>query len=107
MSEEHLTIEALSKIYPSQFDLVNRAIEVAADIIITGRAPRVKWDYQNKNVATIVLDEILERKDTLPLLSKEEVKKIDTNVIPTRHQPIEYGTFKTNAFGDKNAARDE
>lgn len=56
-----LTNDPLSGKYPSQFDLVNHAIKLAENMIISGRAPRVKMMTQNP--ARIVLEEIKQGKD--------------------------------------------
>lgn len=58
----YLTNEKMRKKFVSQFDLVNYAIKLAANMIHTGREePRVKTD--NKNRATQILSEILNGKD--------------------------------------------
>jgi DNA-directed RNA polymerase subunit omega len=56
-----LTNEILAKKFKNNFDLVNYAIQLAENMIITGRDARVKSDIQNR--AMLVLEEINEGKD--------------------------------------------
>jgi hypothetical protein len=56
-SRDMLTNEKIKRRYASQFDLVNHAIQLAEEIIATGRAPRCKSDAQN-NLALLILEEI-------------------------------------------------
>ena len=57
----YLTNEKIRKKFDSQFDLVNYAIKLAANMIHTGRDSRLKTDSQNR--ATIILSEIINGKD--------------------------------------------
>lgn len=56
-----LTNEKLSNKFNSQFDLVNYAIKLAANMIQTGREGRVNVDSQSRAIQ--VLGEILNNKD--------------------------------------------
>lgn len=55
------TNEKLSKKFKSNFELVSYAIELAENMIKTGRDARVKSDIQNR--AMLILEEISEGKD--------------------------------------------
>jgi len=57
----HLTNEEVTKKFKSSFDLVNYAIQLAENMIHTGRDARVKSDVQNR--AMLILEEIEEGKD--------------------------------------------
>lgn len=57
----YLTNEKIKKKFISQFDLVNYAIKLAGNMIMTGRDARVKIDSQNK--AMQVIGEILQDRD--------------------------------------------
>ena len=59
--KEQLTNEKIRKKFASQFELVNYAIRLAENMILTGRDPRVKIDSQNRSLQ--VLTEILSDKD--------------------------------------------
>lgn len=59
--KDYLTNEKVRKKFSSQFDLVNYAIKLAANMIMSGRDSRVKIDSQNR--AMQVLSEILNDKD--------------------------------------------
>ena len=67
MSElkEFLTNEAITERFSSQFELVNYAIALVADIIQTGRDPRVRCDSENP--VHHVLTEILNNKEGFTL----------------------------------------
>lgn len=57
----HLTNEEVVKKFKSNFDLVNYAIQLADNMIRTGRDARVKSEIQNR--AMLILEEIHEGKD--------------------------------------------
>lgn len=59
----HLTNEFLAKKYKNNFDLVLHAIQMAEQMIKSGRGPRVKTQTENK--AMIVIEEIAEGRDSL------------------------------------------
>lgn len=59
--KDYITNEKVSKKFSSQFELVNYAIKLAANMIETGRDSRVKTDSQNR--ANQILCEILNNKD--------------------------------------------
>ncbi|MDB2613656.1 hypothetical protein N9Y92_00675 [Chlamydiales bacterium] len=56
-----LTNEKLKKRFPSQFDLVTYAIELAENMVLSGRESRVKTDVESK--AYQILAEIMVGKD--------------------------------------------
>lgn len=56
-----LTNEILAKKFKNNFELVNYAIQLAENMIKTGRDARVKSDMQNR--AMLILQEINEGKD--------------------------------------------
>lgn len=59
--EENLTNEGIMKRRESTFDLVNYAIKVAENMILSGREPRVRTHSQN--VPMYVLAEIANHKE--------------------------------------------
>lgn len=71
-----VTRENLLARFPNPFRMVNYAIELAKDMVATGRAPRVKVPVQN--VAYVILEEIATGQDKLEDLtvtSTEEEEK--------------------------------
>ena len=58
-----LTNEKLGKKFTNPFDLINYAIGIAKDMMVTGRDPRVKTDIRNRAVQ--VLMEIEQGKEKL------------------------------------------
>lgn len=54
---EYLTNEAISKRFDNQFDLVNYTIKLAAELVKSGRAPRVK--IKTENPALQILEEVI------------------------------------------------
>jgi len=71
--EEKLTNEGLGKErFESQFDLVNHAIQIAEDMIATGRDPYVKTESRSR--ATQILAEISADKDLIIKESEEELE---------------------------------
>lgn len=68
---ENLTNEKLKDKFPSQFELVGYAIELATNMVHSGRGPRVKTTIENP--AVIVLDEITQGKDILDDIPREVV----------------------------------
>jgi hypothetical protein len=59
--KEYLTNEKITKKFSSQFELVNYAIKLAENMMLTGREARVKTNTQNRSLQ--VLGEILNNKD--------------------------------------------
>jgi hypothetical protein len=57
----HLTNEDVTGKFKSSFELVNYAIQLAENMIRTGRDARVKSEIQNR--AMLILEEIHEGKD--------------------------------------------
>jgi DNA-directed RNA polymerase subunit omega len=71
--KKNLTNEKVRAKFVSQFDLVNYAIRLAANMIHTGRDARVKVDSQNR--AMQVLGEIIEGKDQFDdIVTTQEVE---------------------------------
>lgn len=64
-----LTNEMLLKKFKSQFELVNYAIRLAANMIYTGRDSRAKLDTTNK--AMLILAEIATGKDQFDDIPEE------------------------------------
>lgn len=73
-----LTNEKVSKRFKSQFELVNYAIRLAANVIKTGRDPRVRTESQNRALQALAeivadvdhIDEIPEEKHAPVHVSK-------------------------------------
>jgi len=72
MIEKNYTNEKLSKKFKSNFELVLYAIQLAENMIKSGRDPRVRSHLQNR--AMLILDEIIEGKDKLDEIVKVEVE---------------------------------
>lgn len=77
--KDYLTNEKVCKKFKSQFELVNYAIKLAANMISTGRETRVKIDSQNR--AMQVLNEILQDKDRFD----EIIEPVENPAQETRH----------------------
>jgi len=60
-SKDRITTEDLRKKFKNQFDLVNYAIKLAENMILTGRAARVEIDAESR--ALQILEEISAGKD--------------------------------------------
>ncbi len=80
--KERLTNEIFKNKFSSQFELVNYAIKIAANMIKSGRAPRVKIDSQSP--ALQILAEIAANKDVLEdieeILPEPEIEKEEEDV---------------------------
>ena len=70
--KDHLTNEEIRGKFNNQFDLVNYAIKLVADMIQTGRAPRTATHTENP--ALQVLEEIVTGQDKFEELPKEKGK---------------------------------
>lgn len=81
--KEYLTSEKVCKKFQSQFDLVNYAIGLAANMIMTGRDCRVKTDSHSR--AMQVLNEILNDKDYLDTIIAEVVVESVKESAPSKH----------------------
>lgn len=93
--KEYLTTEKIRQKFGNQFDLVNYAIKLAENMILTGRDPRIKTDSQNRSLQ--VLGEILSGKD-----------RLDEIVIPTtvgEQQDITTAAEVLEAISAKNIER--
>ena len=91
-SEDSLTIETIAKKFNSQFDMVNHAIHVVANMIESGRASRVKT--ASKNPAAQVIAEMFVGKDFLEEIKPAEINQVNDQ--PPEHKVKGYSSFKTN-----------
>lgn len=66
----HLTNEEIRKKFKNNFDLVNYAIQLAENMVKTGRDSRVKSDIQNR--AMLIIEEIREGKDLFDEIKESE-----------------------------------
>lgn len=78
--KEYLTNEKITKKFSSQFELVNYAIKLAENMIVTGRDARVKTNTQNKSLQ--VLSEILNNKDRFDEVIIEEEEEVEIVLQP-------------------------
>ncbi len=81
---ENLTTEKINKTFENQFDLVNYAIKMVEELVMSGRHTRVKYDVDNP--ALIVLEEILKGKDKFEE-EKEEKKIVYEDLVPKEEDP--------------------
>jgi DNA-directed RNA polymerase subunit omega len=94
-SKEPLTHESIRQKFKSQFELVNYAIQMADQLIHSGRSPRVTID--NQNPAVIIIEEIEEGKDQFEdifvsdevLTEPEELSREMENALLKSDKPIE------------------
>src|SRR5271156_4038182 len=97
--KKFLTNEKISKKFTSQFELVNYAIRLAENMILSGRDARVKTDSQNH--ALQVIAEINCNKDQFEVLPIDEAESEDKNVA--------FGSGleekKNHSFSEKKKAR--
>lgn len=91
--KDSLTNEKLSKKFKSQFELVNYAIQLAANMIHSGRESRIKTDIQNR--AMMVLNEILNDKD--------QFDEIVTEIIESHMSQVN-GKESTHVFGSAKSS---
>lgn len=96
--KECLTNEKIRKKFVNQFELVNYAIKLAENMILSGRDPRVKIDSQNR--ALQVLSEILNNKDKFDDIFVEAV--VDAKSVSS--DPSYDESFAEKA-GSKNSER--
>lgn len=68
---DHLTTENIRKKFTNQFELVNYAIKLAENMILTGRESRVKMETQNRSLH--ILEEIATGKDQFDEVPVREV----------------------------------
>jgi DNA-directed RNA polymerase subunit omega len=80
--KEYLTSEKVCKKFLSQFDLVNYAIGLAANMISSGRECRVKTDSHSRAIQ--ILNEILNGKDFLDDLMADPAPEMPKEA-PTKH----------------------
>lgn len=76
--KEYLTNEKIVKKFISQFELVNYAIRLAENMILTGREARVKTNTQNRSLQ--VLSEILNNKDRFDEVVAIEEEEIEVSL---------------------------
>ncbi len=58
-----ITSEFIKSKFKNQFDLVNHAIKLAENMIVSGRPARVRTDGIGLNATNVVLEEIVQGKD--------------------------------------------
>ena len=75
--KKFLTNEKISKKFNSQFELVNYAIKLAENMILSGREGRVRTDSQNH--ALQVIAEIIYNKDQFEELPMDSMPFEETN----------------------------
>lgn len=98
-----LTNEILNKKFKSNFILVNYAIQLAENMIKTGREARVKSELQNR--AMLILEEIDAGKDVFDLIPEpQEESDIDTKKEVKARFLMDEKEYKAP---QKNALRDE
>lgn len=85
--KECLTNEKIAKKFSSQFELVNYAIKLAENMIVTGRDPRVRTNTQNRSLQ--VLSEILNNKDRLDEVIVEEIEETEVEFHPHASEKAE------------------
>ncbi|MFA6915800.1 MAG: hypothetical protein WC222_05340 [Parachlamydiales bacterium] len=71
-SKDRITSEFIKSKFTNQFDLVNHAIKLVENMIISGRSARVRIDSIGLNPTSIILAEISENKDYLEDLLDDE-----------------------------------
>ncbi len=81
-----LTNEKLQKRFSSLFELVNYAIDVAENMILTGREPNTETGVQNRAVQ--VLDEISKHKETFEEVSVDQIREPEL-AQPTRESIVQ------------------
>ncbi|MEI8365665.1 MAG: hypothetical protein WCF65_04520 [Parachlamydiaceae bacterium] len=101
--KECLTNEKIRKKFVNQFDLVNYAIRLAENMIITGRDPRVKIDSQNR--ALQVLSEILNNKDKFDdVFVEPEVVGYSTSTTVNHHEEPPLEKMASKSYTSKSSA---
>lgn len=73
-NKPRLTNEDLTKKFKSNFDLVRYAIELAENMIKSGRDARVRSETQNR--AMLVLEEIMAGKDQFDAIGEISVREV-------------------------------
>ncbi len=106
-NKETLTNEKLKTRFTSMFDLVNYAIDVAENMILTGREPNTFTGVQNRAVQ--VLDEIEKHKESFEEVKQEvpmEPELREPRREPTRESIVEkaQGVLGEEAASSKSAA---
>lgn len=91
-----LTNEMLLKKFKSQFELVNYAIRLAANMIYTGRDSRAKLDTTNK--AMLILAEIATGKDQFDDIPEEVL-------LAQKEPPKEFKDSPRHEHGSQNQER--
>lgn len=93
--KDFLTTEELRKKFKNQFDLVLHAINVAENMIKTGRGPRVKLDVQNR--ALIILEEIAHNKDYLDEIPAEPEEEIQSQSLVAEAKNLQFPEGKKSS----------
>lgn len=84
-AKPQLTNEKISKKFRNQFDLVNYAIQIANEMVISGRKPRVK--SETENTALNVIAEIMSDKDKLD--AEINTTDVEINKISVEEKRVE------------------
>jgi DNA-directed RNA polymerase subunit omega len=80
------TNENLSKKFKNNFELVNYAIQLAENMIKTGRDTRVRSDLQNR--AMLILEEINEGKDQFDEIQETTSRSSQVDLNGELQQPL-------------------
>lgn len=71
-TKDHFTSEYLAKRFINPFDLVNHAIKLAENMMLSGRPPRIRVETVGLNPTSIILEEIYQEKDYLDDVNFDE-----------------------------------
>lgn len=71
-AKDRITSEFIKSKFTNQFDLVNHAIKLVENMIVSGRSARVRTEVIGLNPTSIILAEITENKDYLEDLLNDE-----------------------------------
>lgn len=93
-SKDRITSEFIKSKFVNQFDLVNHAIKLAENMIVSGRPARVRTEVIGLNPTSIILAEISENKDYLEDLSDEDEDDEDESVLNYSEPPAKTGRSK-------------
>jgi hypothetical protein len=104
-SETHITSEFIKKKFTNQFDLVNHAIKLAENMIVSGRPSRVRTDIIGLNPTNIVLEEIVQGKDYLEELLEDIDEESTGYTVTTSIVEETYATPAKKEHKEKASAR--
>lgn len=99
MSKNELTTEEIKKKFKSQFELVNYAIRLAANMIQSGRGPRMKTEIQNRSLQ--ILEEIATGRDEFDEIS---VNKTSADVTSFQEAAKEVKAFSSERKPERKGA---